>query len=279
MEKPGAFVSPCYNCNKELVIMANYLDQVESTYYFHRSVPKALRPYLRSSTGKKRTDFKISLGTKDRGAAKARIPFYIIQTNQIFSQARDRLESGDALPSGPGDCLPSFDKLEVTGDAYEDAADYWEKCLDRHRDELSVHESAVVDLLTAARDAAGGREPTVGGVYAALPESGLSILGLYEGFASQPGLRSETVKQYRSIVRQFIEWLGFDDALIVEASHIVRWRNYLSESLSKRGTPLSPKTINTSYLTAVNLTFAYGLNNLLIHANPCQGVARVRAEK
>jgi hypothetical protein len=55
METPGTFASPCYNCNKELVIMVNYLEQVGSTYYFHRSVLKALRLYVRSATGKERT--------------------------------------------------------------------------------------------------------------------------------------------------------------------------------------------------------------------------------
>lgn len=68
--------------------MANYLDQVGSTYYFHRSIPKAVRPYVQSSSGKLRVAFKVTLGTKDRDTAKARIPFYVIETDRIFKEPR-----------------------------------------------------------------------------------------------------------------------------------------------------------------------------------------------
>lgn len=267
--------------------MANYLDQVGSTYYFHRSIPKAVRPYVQSAAGKPRMDFKVTLGTKDRDTAKARIPFYVIETDRIFKEARKRMEAG-VVPSMDAPLALSvaqaeqprpasgFDQLEQVSDEYEDWADYWEKCLSRDRDWLSVQEAAAVDMIRAAR--AGRKEearPT--SVKPARPAT--SIMGLYEGYAKVLGLRPETVKQFRSIILKFVGWLGHDDAKAVTPADVVRWRNHLQGALSDRGKPYSPKTINDSYLAAVSLTFAYGLDQLVIPSNPVAGVAKVRAEK
>ncbi len=46
------------------------LDQVGSTYYFRRVVPAELRPFIPTRSGKPRTEWKVSLGTKDRSEAK-----------------------------------------------------------------------------------------------------------------------------------------------------------------------------------------------------------------
>ena len=138
--------------------MANYIDQVGSTYYFHRSIPKAVRPYVQSGTGNPRVDFKVTLGTKDRDTAKARIPFYVIETDRIFKEARKRMAAGEApsvdtgltlsaMPTGQPRPVSEFDPLEQVSDEYEDWADYWEKCLTREQDWLSIKEAAGVDMI------------------------------------------------------------------------------------------------------------------------------------
>ncbi|MBL0114284.1 MAG: tyrosine-type recombinase/integrase [Sphingomonadales bacterium] len=182
-----------------------------------------------------------------------------------------------AVPSGQPRPVSGFDQLEQVSDEYEDWADYWEKCLTRDRDWLSVQEAAAVDLIRAARAGRGETPPAP--VKADTMPPVTSITGLYERYAIVPGLRPETIKQFRSIILKFVGWLGHDKALAVKPADIVRWRNHLQASLSDRGKPYSPKTINDSYLAAVSLTFAYGLDQLVIPSNPAAGVAKVRAEK
>jgi integrase len=47
----------------------------------------------------------------------------------------------------------------------------------------------------------------------------------------------------------------------------------------KNGKPRSAKTINDSYLAAANAVFSYGVNQLLIPANPAADLAKVRVPK
>lgn len=68
--------------------MCTYLDQVGSTYYFRRVVPVELRPFIRTATGKPRSEWKISLGTKDRAEAKRLIPDHAKATEALLDAAR-----------------------------------------------------------------------------------------------------------------------------------------------------------------------------------------------
>lgn len=68
--------------------MCTYLDQVGSTYYFRRVVPVELRPFIRTATGKPRSEWKISLGTKDRVEAKRLIPDHAKATEALLDNAR-----------------------------------------------------------------------------------------------------------------------------------------------------------------------------------------------
>src|SRR5690348_9767205 len=96
--------------------MCTYLDQVGSTYYFRRAVPAELRPYLLTATGKPRAEFKLSLRTKDREAAKRLLPDLVQKIDLMFDEARARLAadtattSNEATPAEPldGDWLGEF---------------------------------------------------------------------------------------------------------------------------------------------------------------------------
>ena len=50
--------------------MCTHLDKTGSTYYFRRPVPRDLIGQFITATGKPRTEWKLSLGTKDREQAK-----------------------------------------------------------------------------------------------------------------------------------------------------------------------------------------------------------------
>ncbi len=62
-------------------------------------------------------------------------------------------------------------------------------------------------------------------------------------------------------------------------SDLARWREHLRTEAVKDGKPRSAKTINDSYLAAANAVFSYGVNQLLIPANPASDLAKVRAPK
>ena len=77
--------------------MCTYLDQVGSTYYFRRVVPVELRPFIRTATGKPRSEWKISLGTKDRVEAKRLIPDHAKATEALLDAAKIALVRGEKV--------------------------------------------------------------------------------------------------------------------------------------------------------------------------------------
>ena len=73
--------------------MCTYLLPTRTGYYFRRAIPAKLRPYL----GGKR-EFKYTLHTKDRDAAKRLIPDYTTKTQILLDQAGAALAIATAPP-------------------------------------------------------------------------------------------------------------------------------------------------------------------------------------
>ena len=99
--------------------MCTYLDQVRHTYYFRRAVPAELQPFILTGTGKPRTEWKLSLGTKDRDEAKRLIPAETIASQRLLDAARAELLRGALPPPAPvGHCSPW---------ASEEAFEHWQE--------------------------------------------------------------------------------------------------------------------------------------------------------
>ncbi|MDB5677997.1 DUF6538 domain-containing protein [Sphingomonas bacterium] len=83
--------------------MCTYLDQVGATYYFRRVVPAELRRYILTSSGASRTEWKLSLRTKDRETAKRELPGWTVATQAEIDRAAAALASGqtDAASESP----------------------------------------------------------------------------------------------------------------------------------------------------------------------------------
>lgn len=107
----------------------------------------------------------------------------------------------------------------------------------------------------------------------------VTITGLFEMYGAQDGIAPGTVKQWRNYINHLVRFLGHDDAARVTGHDMVGWREKLRTEKTKAGKPLSSKTINGSYLAAASVTFAYGLNQLLLRENPMTGIQPVRADK
>lgn len=88
--------------------MCTYLDQVGSTYYFRRVVPVELRPLIRTRSGQPRSEWKLSLRTKDRDEAKRLIPHHTLST-QAEIDAAERARRTNAPENGSGSAARRID--------------------------------------------------------------------------------------------------------------------------------------------------------------------------
>lgn len=109
--------------------------------------------------------------------------------------------------------------------------------------------------------------------------SPLSILELFERYAAVPGRNPKTVAQWRPYIRHLIEYLGSDDVNAITHSQLVSWRTYLRDKQTYRGARLTAKTINGSYMGAVNAVLAWAKGDDLIPTNPMLEVAKVKLPK
>jgi integrase len=289
--------------------MCSYLRRREGGMYYTRLVvPPRLRPIIGKS------DLGRSLKTKDRDEAKRLLPAWLEEAQSMLAVAEQELARRDA-PASNGAAYPvtqaeadweeenarfwrSFDQIE---EAKAEAADVLEKRLLRPKAELTTDEASAAWLLREAReerdryrdryrrrkrrDEQRGSRATQGNAAnsSAQPNARanptVSITGMFEGYAAQDGSKAATVRQWRAIINHLVAFLGHDDAKAVGLPDLVRWREHLRIEAVKDGKPRSAKTINDSYLAAANAMFSYGVNQLLIRANPAKELAKVRVPK
>jgi integrase len=260
-------------------------------------------PRLRHIVGK--SDLGRSLKTKDRAEAKRLLPAWLEEAQSILAAAEKQL-AGQISPcpvataQAPTDWERENDRfwqqLISDDDTKGEAAAAFEARLQRPESELSIDEASAARLLREAiveRDDYRGRyyrrkhrdqkrEAGVQGVAlnnARQPSPAVTITGMFESYAAQEGSKPDTVRQWRSIINHLVAFLGHDDAKAVGLPALVKWREHLRTQPVKGDKPRSAKTINDSYLAAANAVFAYGLNQLLVPANPATGLAKVRAPK
>lgn len=271
-------------------------------YYTRMVVPPRLRPII----GK--TDIGRSLRTSDYKEMMRLQPIWLSEALAIIDAAErelSRQQASQIANAAPYDAFPGmteadFERQEQhwAGEAREiaaeddawEAAQVWEAGLapDHHAARLLADARAERDRyrgryhVRKARDqekkssALPETEPIFWAKAAA--KSVVSITGMFEGYASQEGTKEATATQFRAIVKHLVRFLGHDDAARVTLPDLVRWREHLRGELVK-GAPRSAKTINGSYLAVASVVFSYGVNQLLIAANPTLGLAKVRAVK
>lgn len=273
-------------------------------YYTRMVVPPRLRPII------KKTDLGRSLGTKDRAEAKRLLPAWLEEAQSILAAAEAELARKNTASARVTDHLLSQEQAEWEAEnaqywaeidaedkAKDEAAEAFKKRLQRPEDQLTGDEAAAARLLKEAklernryreryqrrkqRDKPGQntnrREPDF---WLRTPASpAVTITGMFEGYAAQDGSKPETIRQWRAIINHLIAFTGRDDAKALALADLVRWREHLLKEPIKGDRPRSAKTINDSYLTAANVVLSYGVNQLLITANPASGLAKVRVPK
>lgn len=96
----------------------------------------------------------------------------------------------------------------------------------------------------------------------------VSMLGLFEGYVTEAKPKTRTVKAFRRQLEQFIEFLGHDNARLIEHSDLVAWKEHLLERPTSSGSLLNPRTVRDTYLSAVKAVFRWAKRNGKIEKNP-----------
>ena len=284
--------------------MCSYMYRRGAVYCTRMIVPPRLRPIIGKS------DLGRSLRTCDLAEAKRLLPSWLEEAQSRLAAAEVELARG----IGPAANVAShhmtreqadweernsrfWQQVDWEEEAKDDAAEAFEARLQRNESELTGDEAAAVRLLKGAklerdryreryqrrkqRDQRGPETSVqkLGFWVRPVTSHADTITGMFEGYASQEGSLPSTVKQFRSIINHLVAFLKHDDAKAVGLPDLVRWREHLRTEPIKGGKPRAAKTINDSYLAVANATFVYGINQLLIPANPAVGLAKVRVSK
>ena len=271
--------------------MCTHLDKTGSTYYFRRLVPKDLVGCFTTATGNPRTEWKRSLGTKDREEAKRLLRPHVSETDALIDDARSAQAVG---PETPTEELAGTarEREEQQAQAALDAANVarWEaraelRMLWRQRRkmataELSPDQAAAVDLirerdaeLDELRSAVAVMETEVSArVTTNRAPTATSLHALFDRYAASGAANPKTIRKWRARLVNLVSFLGHDDASRVTRADLNRW----IEGLVGKG--LAKKTIIDGYLPAVRVALAIAHDDGVIPANPASAL-RVRAPK
>lgn len=258
--------------------MCTYLNKTGSTYYFRRPVPEDLLGQFKTERGNPRSEWKRSLGTKDREVAKRLLRPHEIETDHLIDEARDG--HGFASPLSPAELIANEREREeraaqaaqeaestLRRDARLELRTLWRQRRNTSTALLSPEQAAAVDLIRE-RDAEiselragvvlmqlGNDElglprqlaPSTASTLAtkALPRANVSLSALFEDFAKSGAATGHTVGKWRAAITRLVEHLGHDDATAVTRTDVSGWlKSLVAEGLSVR-------TVKGTYRAAV----------------------------
>lgn len=111
-----------------------------------------------------------------------------------------------------------------------------------------------------------------------IQDAPIPIMDIFDTYAKEGQLKASTVRAWRRQITSFIDFLGHDDALRVEANDVFAWKDCLLNKKQANGKPLSARTVNDTYLAAIKATFNYAVETSKLVSNPAKPV-RVRKKK
>jgi integrase len=263
--------------------MSTYLQKRGSVYYFRRPIPQDIRKFFRTRNERRQDEWVWSLGTKDRTRAKSLIPLHVIKTDQLIADAR----AGVMKPATPSlsheqqaqqseAYAMSEEQIELVELAYQNVQEH------DHRMETDPDYAARMEVLDQAvrlREKAEDQELLAEIKREEVRANKVSLLGLFDRFASVVGRHPKTMAQWKPYIKSLVKFIGHDDANSVTHDEVVSWRNYLRDEVKYKGKPLTAKTINGSYLGALSALFSWAKGDGLVAKNPTIEVTRVKLPK
>jgi integrase len=285
--------------------MCTYLNKTGSTYYFRRPVPDDLMGQFKTERGNPRSEWKRSLGTKDREIAKRLLRPHEIETDHLIVEARCELSNGPAptphvrvATEQEREEKAALAALETMSGARRVARSelrtLWRQRRHMSTAELSPEQAAAVDLIrerdaevTELRAAAvlmqlGNDKlglprqlarPIASTLAAkALHRPEVSLSALFEDFAISGAATAHTVAKWRAAIIRLVEHLGHDDAAAVTRADLSGWL----KSLVAEG--LSVSTVKGTYRAAIARVLKIGHGEGVLADNVAAGM-EVRGPK
>lgn len=271
--------------------MCTHLAKVGATYYFRMAVPAELRPFLLTKSGKPRTEFMESLGTKDRDTAKRLLPDRVKLAHAELDAARIRLAREQAQGSAAEPASDLIDANLAEARAAHEARLAAQQKRRAEREPYRQELRALMQFSTAEmrpRDAAirdlllerAGRMIADGPVVLEPRQaSTVPLLDLFDEYAKGGQLKPNTARDWRRVLAKLVKFLGHDDAARITAQDVRGWRDVLLKVPDEEtGKVRSHKTVGGTYLTALRATLQWGLDEEKLPGNPAAGV-KVRPPK
>lgn len=272
--------------------MMTYLERRGAMYRFRRVVPPELRPFFTTASGKPRTEFSESLGTKDRREAEKRCLDRARATTALLDEAREHLKGGPPpiIRPRPMQAMTpeQIEAMEAAGAENAQAHFEWEEreatrrqLLKGVRENTDTVALALRDLLDddlleseAARKQrqtdleadwrAGAVEFAEGWAasrgIATLPTYP-TLSGLFEDFLTEAKPEPATIKRWRPVIAHLIRHIGHDNAERLTTTDVREWRQaLLVEAVD--GKPIrGPRTVRETYLAALKVVLNVAVQN------------------
>lgn len=271
--------------------MCTHLAKVGATYYFRMAVPAELRPFLLTKSGKPRTEFMESLGTKDRDTAKRLLPDRVKLAHAELDAARIALAREQAQEGAAEPASAVIDANLAAARAAHEArlAAQQKRRAERepYRQELRAlmqfstaemapRDAAMRDLLVERAGRMIADEPVA---LEPRQASAVPLLDLFDEYAKGGQLKPNTARDWRRVLAKLVKFLGHDDAARITDKDVRGWRDVLLKVPDEdTGKVRSHKTVGGTYLTALRATLQWGLDEGRLSGNAAAGV-KVRQPK
>jgi integrase len=276
--------------------MCTYLTKRGSTYYYRRVIPTELR----AAFGGK-SEFTTSLRSKDREDAKRKLPHETLRVERLLEQARVQLGLNSPSAPSPAPLTWPFRESDIEQaeavarmDAEQDnrrearrsRRDEWE-FLGGSTAEMLPDRAALHDRLREAAEdrqieeerklARRARRPgpgedspasavapqgAKGGGGAAVP-----LLDIFDAYAAAQRIKPGTAREWRSRIGDLIGFLGHDDAARLTEDDVQRWRDHLLSEPVRGGKTRDPRTVRSTYITALRATLAWAKEERKLPSN------------
>jgi integrase len=271
----------------ELVVPAR-IPKVQSTYYFRRAVPPRLRPYFLTANGNPRTEFMISLEEKNLSKAKDKWLAQAVQVAALLKEAEAKLAKG--IPPTAALATVTRPSRPKEGPwASEEEFEHWQE-----GERLWAVEDAAREAGLAADPIQRAREE---GAQAALARrdredqearealasereaSRVPLMSLFDAYLAERQPAPATVKRWRPVMDDLIDFLGHDDARRISKANVVAWKEALLTATKPDGSPLRiARTVKETYLASVKVVLEFGRENGSLKVNAATDV-KVRVPK
>jgi integrase len=292
--------------------MCDYLDDNRGNFAFRRGVPPELRPFILTSKGKPRTEWRISLRTTDRRLAIEKCHAEAVISDALLKKARAArsawLADAAKSPKERDQERARFDaeieaaelearetdRRDAEADAREPMRQALIAALAKPRVELSPAQAAMRDLipdsefdppeLKAARQRKVERQWeeaaeevaaqfAAGSMGRAAKPAYHRIMDVFEDYAKEGPLKPATHKRWKPVLENLVSFVGHDDADKVTRKDAIRWKEALLSEMDENGVKKrGNRTVREVFLAAAKATFTWGVGNERNTENPFSNV-------